>query len=84
MVNIGIDSYSIFVPSPFHPLDNTVVGITRLDISKKVVTKIEVNIFLILLSYTKFLFFSFVTINIFKIFLSKSNIAPQQTQNQDP
>jgi len=36
-------------------IDNTVVGITKLDISKKAVTKIEINIFFILLSYTRFL-----------------------------
>jgi len=41
MVNIGIDSNSIFVPSPFHPLDNTVVGITRLNTNKRAVTKIN-------------------------------------------
>jgi len=47
MVVVGIDSNSITSPSPFHflsgggpLLDNTVVGITRVNINKKAVTKI--------------------------------------------
>jgi hypothetical protein len=48
---MGIDSNLIFVPSPFHCVtggasDNTAVGI-MLNIRKKTVTKIEINIFFI-------------------------------------